>query len=201
MGVGSARTGESILTPNQQTSYDTWEFLYDPKIELLYAKSNILGGGGLASQSATGFGGVTLRQTGNQVDTEVPECRHESPTEACADYRDRHNHSDRRRAATNTPQPPVTGWLYFCCPSFFSVASGESFGGVFHCGEVRIARWALEVVALVVLGGGFEVGLRRRGCGTQWRVGLRCLGHGRSLLADEILDATDGRGVCQGMRW
>jgi type II secretory pathway pseudopilin PulG len=55
MGVGSARTGESILTPNQQTSYDTWEFLYDPKIELLYAKSNILGGG-LSSQPASGFG-------------------------------------------------------------------------------------------------------------------------------------------------
>jgi type II secretory pathway pseudopilin PulG len=55
MGVGSARTGESILTPNQQTSYDTWEFLYDPKIELLYAKSNILGGG-ISSQSASSFG-------------------------------------------------------------------------------------------------------------------------------------------------
>jgi type II secretory pathway pseudopilin PulG len=55
MGVGSARTGESILTPNQQTSYDTWEFLYDPKIELLYAKANILGGG-MSSQPASGFG-------------------------------------------------------------------------------------------------------------------------------------------------
>ena len=55
MGVGSARAGESILTPNQQTSYDTWEFLYDPKIELLYAKSNILGGG-IGSQSASSFG-------------------------------------------------------------------------------------------------------------------------------------------------
>ncbi len=55
MGVGSARTGESILTPNQQTSYDTWEFLYDPKLELLYAKSNILGGG-ISSQPASSFG-------------------------------------------------------------------------------------------------------------------------------------------------
>jgi type II secretory pathway pseudopilin PulG len=56
MGVGSARSGDSILTPNQQTTYDTWEFLYDPRIELLYAKSNILGGGGLGSQSASSFG-------------------------------------------------------------------------------------------------------------------------------------------------
>lgn len=55
MGVGSSRHGESILTPNQQTTYDTWEFLYDPRIELLYAKSNILGGG-IGSSSATGLG-------------------------------------------------------------------------------------------------------------------------------------------------
>jgi len=56
MGVGSAKSGDSILTPNQQTTYDTWEFLYDPRIELMYAKSNILGGGGLGSQSASTFG-------------------------------------------------------------------------------------------------------------------------------------------------
>ena len=56
MGVGSARSGDSILTPNQQATYDTWEFLYDPRIELMYAKSNILGGGGLGSQSASSFG-------------------------------------------------------------------------------------------------------------------------------------------------
>jgi hypothetical protein len=56
MGVGSAKSGDSILTPNQQVSYDTWEFLYDPRIELMYAKSNILGGGGMGSQSASSFG-------------------------------------------------------------------------------------------------------------------------------------------------
>jgi hypothetical protein len=56
MGVGTAKSGDSILTPNQQTTYDTWEFLYDPRIELMYAKSNILGGGGMGSQSASSFG-------------------------------------------------------------------------------------------------------------------------------------------------
>ena len=55
MGVGSARSGTSILTPNEQTSYNTWEFLYDPRIEQLYAKSNILGGG-LSSQPASALG-------------------------------------------------------------------------------------------------------------------------------------------------
>lgn len=45
MGVGTAKTGTSILNPNQQTTYETWEFLYDPKIELLYQQANLLGGG------------------------------------------------------------------------------------------------------------------------------------------------------------
>jgi type II secretory pathway pseudopilin PulG len=45
MGVGTAKTGDSILNPNEQTTYETWEFIYDPKIELLYQQANILGGG------------------------------------------------------------------------------------------------------------------------------------------------------------
>lgn len=45
MGVGTAKTGDSIMNPNQQATYETWEFLYDPKIELLYQQANILGGG------------------------------------------------------------------------------------------------------------------------------------------------------------
>jgi hypothetical protein len=55
MGVGTLRSGNSIIEPNQQTTYDTWEFLYDPRIELMYAKSNILGGG-ISSTSASAFG-------------------------------------------------------------------------------------------------------------------------------------------------
>jgi len=68
MGVGSARAGESILTPNQQTSYDTWEFLYDPRIELLYAKANILGGG-IGSQSASSFGSDATSSKSNSGGT------------------------------------------------------------------------------------------------------------------------------------
>jgi type II secretory pathway pseudopilin PulG len=44
MGVGTSKTGESILNPNAQTTYETWEFIYDPKIELLYQQANIMGG-------------------------------------------------------------------------------------------------------------------------------------------------------------
>jgi type II secretory pathway pseudopilin PulG len=59
MGVGTAKTGTSIMNPNQQTTYETWEFLYDPKIELLYQQANILGGGAGAtvnSQSPSSLG-------------------------------------------------------------------------------------------------------------------------------------------------
>lgn len=59
MGVGTAKTGDSILDPNGQTTYETWEFIYDPKIELMYQKANILGGaagGTLNSQPTSTFG-------------------------------------------------------------------------------------------------------------------------------------------------
>ena len=37
MGVGLSVAGDSIVEVNQQTTYATWEFLYDPRIELLKA--------------------------------------------------------------------------------------------------------------------------------------------------------------------
>jgi type II secretory pathway pseudopilin PulG len=55
-GVATSRSGDSILNPNQQTTYETWEFWYDPLIELLYAKGVVTGGGGVGSQSASSFG-------------------------------------------------------------------------------------------------------------------------------------------------
>jgi type II secretory pathway pseudopilin PulG len=55
VGVSPARSGESITEPNQQTSYDTWEFWYDPRIELLKQGVSITGGG-MSSQSASQFG-------------------------------------------------------------------------------------------------------------------------------------------------
>jgi type II secretory pathway pseudopilin PulG len=55
VGVGTARSGESITEPNQQTSYDTWEFWYDPRIELLKQGVSITGGG-MSSTNASSFG-------------------------------------------------------------------------------------------------------------------------------------------------
>jgi len=55
VGVATAKSGESITNPNQQTSYEMWEFWYDPRIELLKQGVSITGGG-MSSQSASSFG-------------------------------------------------------------------------------------------------------------------------------------------------
>ena len=57
-GVGTARTGDAILNPNGQTTYETEEFWWDPRMEQLFAKSNVLGGGGLGSVSSTSATGL-----------------------------------------------------------------------------------------------------------------------------------------------
>jgi type II secretory pathway pseudopilin PulG len=70
VGVGTAKSGASITEPNAQTSYEAWEFWYDPRIEMLKQGVNVTGGGmtgsgapgsGMGSQSASSYGqnGVT----------------------------------------------------------------------------------------------------------------------------------------------
>jgi hypothetical protein len=56
MGVGSAKTGESIIVVNEQNTYETWEFLYDPRIEQLYAKASLFGGGISSGSPASSLG-------------------------------------------------------------------------------------------------------------------------------------------------
>jgi type II secretory pathway pseudopilin PulG len=65
MGVGSSATGNSILTPNEQTTYQTWEFLYDPRIEQLKAAAALNNGGGM-------MGGGTLGQPPNGFNQSQP---------------------------------------------------------------------------------------------------------------------------------
>lgn len=55
VGVGSSAAGDSIVVLNEQTTYPTWEFIYDPRIEQMKAKSNLLGGG-MANGSGLGSG-------------------------------------------------------------------------------------------------------------------------------------------------
>ena len=45
VGVGTAKSGTSITQPNAQTTYEAWEFWYDPRIEMLKQGVNMTGGG------------------------------------------------------------------------------------------------------------------------------------------------------------
>ena len=58
MGVGSSASGPSIVAVNGQDTYQTWEFLYDPRIEQLYAKATLFGGG-VSSGSPSGLGSAS----------------------------------------------------------------------------------------------------------------------------------------------
>lgn len=69
MGIGSSKTGDSIIEPNEQTTYQTWEFLYDPRLEQLKAKASLFGGtptaagssglGSASGNASPGMGGST----------------------------------------------------------------------------------------------------------------------------------------------
>ncbi len=68
VGVGTARSGDSILTPGNQSTYETWEFWYDPSIEQLYKKSQILGGGGLGGGgTGSGIGSTDAGSFGTDI--------------------------------------------------------------------------------------------------------------------------------------
>jgi type II secretory pathway pseudopilin PulG len=68
MGVGLPQQGNSIVVLNEQTTYQTWEFLYDPRIEQLKAQASLFGGAssaggagslGSASGMSSGTGGTS----------------------------------------------------------------------------------------------------------------------------------------------
>lgn len=72
VGVGLVRDGDSIITLNEQTTYNTWEFIYDPRIEQLKAKAAMMGGGatGFGTSSGSGssaFGGSNSTGFGNST--------------------------------------------------------------------------------------------------------------------------------------
>lgn len=56
MGVGLGTKGDSIVEPNEQTSYDAWEFLYDPRLDQLKAKAAALNGGSIGSVPSNALG-------------------------------------------------------------------------------------------------------------------------------------------------
>jgi type II secretory pathway pseudopilin PulG len=78
MGVGTNASGNSILELNEQTDYQSWEFLYDPRLELLRQKQQLnqgiqTNGAGSFGQAPTGAGGFgpapTTTPGGNQQTT------------------------------------------------------------------------------------------------------------------------------------
>jgi type II secretory pathway pseudopilin PulG len=84
VGVGTSKSGTSITEPNAQTSYEAWEFWYDPRIEMLKQGVNVTGGGvtggggtpggGMGSQSASSYGqnavtGASNSPTGSSNNT------------------------------------------------------------------------------------------------------------------------------------
>ncbi|WP_353063257.1 type II secretion system protein [Tunturibacter psychrotolerans] len=55
VGVGIPKEGTSIVVLNEQKSYNTWEFIYDPRIEQLKQAAGLLGGGNQGLGSAGGM--------------------------------------------------------------------------------------------------------------------------------------------------
>ncbi len=61
MGVGVPKDGDAFLTVNGVSTYQEWEFIYDPRIEQLYAQNGGAGGGGGTlgtAPSSTGLSGL-----------------------------------------------------------------------------------------------------------------------------------------------
>jgi len=63
MGVGSSATGDSILVVNEQTTFQTWEFLYDPRLEKLRAAGALNAGAGSIGAGALGQTPGSVGQT------------------------------------------------------------------------------------------------------------------------------------------
>jgi type II secretory pathway pseudopilin PulG len=59
MGVGIPKDKKSLVTLNQMTNYIKWEFIYDPRIEQLYAKASLLGGGLTSSTNSNSLGSAS----------------------------------------------------------------------------------------------------------------------------------------------
>jgi type II secretory pathway pseudopilin PulG len=69
VGVGLTKEGDSIVVVNEQTTYKTWEFLYDPRIEQMKAQAGLMGGasntsGAGASSMGTGSNPGSPGQSG-----------------------------------------------------------------------------------------------------------------------------------------
>ena len=72
MGVGSNASGNSILVVNEQTTYETWEFLYDPRIEKLRQAAALNAGASSANAGSLGQTPGALGSTTNGANPANP---------------------------------------------------------------------------------------------------------------------------------
>jgi type II secretory pathway pseudopilin PulG len=63
VGVGVPKDGSSLIVVNEQPTYKTWEFLYDPRVEQMKAQSSLFGGGPV-SAGGTGLGSASGMSSG-----------------------------------------------------------------------------------------------------------------------------------------
>ncbi len=64
VGVGIPKEGTSIVVLNEQTSYNTWEFIYDPRIEQMKANVSIFGGGPATASGSGSLGSAGSMNSG-----------------------------------------------------------------------------------------------------------------------------------------
>jgi type II secretory pathway pseudopilin PulG len=77
VGIGSSAKGSSILALNDQITYETWEFLYDPAIEQL--KKGFLGGT-VATGLGSASGNMSPGQGNSPTNSPTPTSPSPSPT-------------------------------------------------------------------------------------------------------------------------
>jgi type II secretory pathway pseudopilin PulG len=65
VGVGLVKDGDAIITLNEQTTYPTWEFIYDPRIEQLKAAAALQSGANSTGLSGFGSGSTPSAAPGS----------------------------------------------------------------------------------------------------------------------------------------
>lgn len=73
MGVSSQSPRQSIIIVHKKSNYNTWEFIYDPRIEMLYAKATTLGGGGTLNTNGTSPSGLPSPTNTNSTPAAPPD--------------------------------------------------------------------------------------------------------------------------------
>lgn len=72
VGVGIPKDGNSIVVLNEQTSYNTWEFIYDPRIEQLKAQVSLFGGGPATASGTGSLGSASSLNSGTGTGASAP---------------------------------------------------------------------------------------------------------------------------------